>query len=707
MRLIFNWEQFNEAKGDKFLMPLYTSSRLFNKLDGIDNPIANQIADLIDDNNHKYDYTYLDFNPEVNDEISFIQTSRVKRALNIEVWNPDDGISDSQFYETGRTSLKIGRFIKKILPTESDKDIETFVNQWKSTFSLGSEFQVVTGPDIVKWYNEKMYVEGGGTLNNSCMKNAKFLDMYEKNPEVISLIMLVKDGKLLGRALLWKLSEPEDRMFMDRIYTVNDSDVNKFKEYAKSKNYIYKASQSYGEDFYDFSGSIEATIKSGPYSHYPYMDTLYLYDADNGTLYSDDSKETDEGLLKLRETNGLAQNTEGWDDWNDRECDPEQLVYCENIHGYCDVDDAEYLDYLGIYFAPNGDAVYDEISSNYYKKEDCIEFEVDGEFRDVYKGNIVDVIIDDFGNTEKMHRGEDKVCKIKNKDVADRGRLTDSDFTFYLKTLCFRSKGNQWSLNKDALKVYLRKDIIYSLNAPAIVQRYNRFEGAYLTMEDAKKYHKPIYADKFCMCSREDYDKIKWVGMEDNEDIPPLIKSQIDEEIKDSNGDSMYYKNSLYRYFGKIESESDLINSLKLQIIGKITTEIIDGQVDSDRSDFIYDKNLKKYKLSLSEANTDENILVEQDSDGDLTKYLVVTKDELINYIKKCYLNMNQFDTSYYNINQKWEKTNKSELSYFCTRYISNILDEAKSADEKLSDMVINLEYYITLINASDVTYPI
>ena len=72
MRLIFNWEQFNEAKGDKFLMPLYTSSRLFNKLDGIDNPIANQIADLIDDNNHKYDYTYLDFNPEVNDEISSI-----------------------------------------------------------------------------------------------------------------------------------------------------------------------------------------------------------------------------------------------------------------------------------------------------------------------------------------------------------------------------------------------------------------------------------------------------------------------------------------------------------------------------------------------------------------------------------------------------------------------------------------------------------
>lgn len=92
------------------------------------------------------------------------------------------------------------------------------------------DFRVVEGPEIQKYYLENNYLPGNGGLNKSCMRNKRknhFMKMYSDNPnQVKMLILLNKQGKLLGRALVWKLDIPSGKEFMDRIYTVKDSDVN-------------------------------------------------------------------------------------------------------------------------------------------------------------------------------------------------------------------------------------------------------------------------------------------------------------------------------------------------------------------------------------------------------------------------------------------------------------------------------------------------
>ena len=74
--------------------------------------------------------------------------------------------------------------------------------------------------------------------------------IYTENPDVCKMLILIEDDKLIGRALVWKLSsikiygkDPvQDSWFMDRQYTIKDSDVEKFRNYAKEKGWIYKSS---------------------------------------------------------------------------------------------------------------------------------------------------------------------------------------------------------------------------------------------------------------------------------------------------------------------------------------------------------------------------------------------------------------------------------------------------------------------------------
>jgi hypothetical protein len=48
--------------------------------------------------------------------------------------------------------------------------------------------------------------------------------------------------KISGRAIIWTLDD--GMVFMDRVYTVNDSDVELFKMYAKQKGWAYKYGQN-------------------------------------------------------------------------------------------------------------------------------------------------------------------------------------------------------------------------------------------------------------------------------------------------------------------------------------------------------------------------------------------------------------------------------------------------------------------------------
>ena len=104
-------------------------------------------------------------------------------------------------------------------------------------------FETITGDDIAYWYNYSNYKERSGTLGSSCMSNVEdyYFDIYTSNPDTCSLVILKSqedDSKIVGRALLWTLTS--GKKFMDRIYTIKDSDVQLFRDWAKENGWYSK-----------------------------------------------------------------------------------------------------------------------------------------------------------------------------------------------------------------------------------------------------------------------------------------------------------------------------------------------------------------------------------------------------------------------------------------------------------------------------------
>ena len=124
---------------------------------------------------------------------------------------------------------------------------------FKATVEAHSKIlKFVSGKEIVYYYNCENYTKQGGTLGGSCMNSPSkgvYLNIYVNNPDKVKMLVLYPEDvrdKIIGRALVWTLEDPSGRMYMDRIYTANDSDQYLFIEYAKSHGYLYKSSQSYG-----------------------------------------------------------------------------------------------------------------------------------------------------------------------------------------------------------------------------------------------------------------------------------------------------------------------------------------------------------------------------------------------------------------------------------------------------------------------------
>ncbi len=215
-------------------------------------------------------------------------------------------------WKTSRNPVKVGRFARAFLSAAkvefNDKDIEDFVNQYKATFDFAqnalAQFDIIKGNDIIHWYWVDQYQSGGGTLNNSCMAEAdsEWLYIYSKNKEV-SLVILyddngtVTDGKytskkIKGRAILWECKvNGQDGMFLDRIYTSQDSDVELFKQFAEKNGWFYKKHQTMSPDEKLTNGTQDISrpnivckvSDANPSGYYPYMDTMCFINL-NGDL---------------------------------------------------------------------------------------------------------------------------------------------------------------------------------------------------------------------------------------------------------------------------------------------------------------------------------------------------------------------------------------------------------------------------------------
>jgi hypothetical protein len=256
------------------------------------------------------------------------QSSEKLSVINKEALNISEDSEYSKIWKTSRNPVNVGRLARAILRNLkidfSDKDIETFVNNYKATYDLSKDklkqFDIVSGDKIAYWYDYDNYTDGGGTLNNSCMRdvNSEYFDIYCENDNVRMVILYndegaITDGKYIsshikGRAILWKCKiDGVDSTFMDRIYTTDDSDVMLFIEFAKTNNWWFKERQSMepNEDISNGDTTKEAKIvaylNETRFDYYPYMDTLCYISRDNDTAsnMTDDNED-----IACRSTDG-------------------------------------------------------------------------------------------------------------------------------------------------------------------------------------------------------------------------------------------------------------------------------------------------------------------------------------------------------------------------------------------------------------------
>jgi len=282
------------------------------------NDLVTKILDYIEDEEwiSEIDLKQDFFKTEKDDKVSFLQSNRVKPGID-------------PYTSTGRTEINIGRAMKyicKLYDIEvTDKQIEELVNDYKSVSSEEEpEFLFYEGKQILEGYDTDYYFSRGGSLGSSCMNDEfDYLKIYTKNKDKVRLLVLINGGQIAGRALVWKLDKSpcEAKYFMDRVYTNNEYDVNKFITYAENNNFMYKQRMSCGDveavkfryKGKDLFGEIRVELK-GNFIEYPYLDTLSYLNRDKIELSNIPSWkcyllwDTDGECERCEECNGKSKN---------------------------------------------------------------------------------------------------------------------------------------------------------------------------------------------------------------------------------------------------------------------------------------------------------------------------------------------------------------------------------------------------------------
>ena len=365
--------------------PLLFSDRFKSLIRRIDHPISAQFQNTEFEDGYKS--TFVDLDDSGLDKVSFITVTKaveiiadqrgedkekdeiiVTKSKFLDV-RYDNDLKD-RMYSKFRSVTTIGRLINKLYPDKfpaggkPGEDIQSFADKFKSMRDPG-KLELVEGGDIVYWYNAENYlVDDEGTLGNSCMRYEScsgYIEFYASNPKICQLLILKtenEDGeeKIKGRALVWKLTSPTGRTFMDRIYTIDVHDEELFKAYAKKEGWFYKYKQNGSDseqivDTKDDSSNYRRLyigyVNSSKSGEYPYMDTLKYYSDDEGAL-SNESDEFGRGQYwELSDTNGgyEEQETGTYVAYYGDYFDEEDLVYCELGDDYRTDDDAIYIEF--------------------------------------------------------------------------------------------------------------------------------------------------------------------------------------------------------------------------------------------------------------------------------------------------------------------------------------------------------------------------
>jgi len=442
-------------------MPFLFSEEFLRIMMKIDHPIAKKI---MNSENENKPITYIDVT-EDNDKVSFTTSPKIIEYLaNYNNIEKNDvkllhfikyNHSNNDLWNKYRSTIKVGKLVKKIFDNEfadsgkPGEDIESFVNEYKAAFdkdNINNLFELVSGSDIVYWYKNDNYSEDSRdtTLGNSCMAEYcdDYIEFYAKNEKIQMLILFEDDKKekIIGRALVWHLDLPENRIFMDRIYTVDDYQVNFFIDYAKKNEWLYKSYQTYGEekiiDPKDSSSKFrtlevcDITLNR----YYPYLDTLQYLDQEEKVISN-----VEISNVRLVETSGEPRDCE----WSDRYNEYINIYEISSKYVMCEIGFDRYTNDI------------DKIR----KKEDAIFIKYYKEWvpKDRYDEFIVTTTIGD-----KVELPKDDAVYLTHYNgwatqtyINDNMVFCDYNDTYYYKKDTVLSKKDGYLFKDDAIKVYI------------------------------------------------------------------------------------------------------------------------------------------------------------------------------------------------------------------------------------------------------------
>lgn len=362
-----------------------------------------------------------------------------------------DMVDRDGVFTKSRNEVGLGRFVNKLFPGKyNSKQVEEFVNSFKSSLEKSGEyFDLVEGEDISYWYWYENYKEESGTLGSSCMSKKKNLfEIYTQNQDVCKMLILKEEDKIIGRALIWKLNSikmgrdviENVEYFMDRQYTIKDSDVQKFRNYAKEQGWCYKSYNNHSSYSKVTIGSEEKNVKmtvkvkDKDYNKYPYMDTFRRYDISDGILYNDDDQDNDyEGQYILEDTGGGYAEIEAgfYSEWYDRRISDDDVIWSVPLDDYLIRDRAVevkrgYSRRIGWYPEDHDDIFYDEDHGEYFHVDDGVYSEI--ERRTLWNSTAVTVVTDIYGDGDVPNSDGQYMYK-DDRDIAE----IDTDLLWFDK----------------------------------------------------------------------------------------------------------------------------------------------------------------------------------------------------------------------------------------------------------------------------------
>lgn len=469
---------------------LYLDDHLIDTLMEIDNPIATRLLDL----HRKQQSTDIGFamlgkKGKVNiiNYKKAAETLRKKEddvfigdvAKEIEEDKPladDWQIKSFNFLRDNKamTPAKMSRLVNTLFPkeyedAEGQKTLRDFTDKYSALTDDTMKFEIVRGEEIRKWYLEDNYErKKAGDLGGSCMRHdncQEYFDIYTKNPDAVSmLICLGANGKLIGRALIWKLANSnEPKQLMDRIYFRDERVREKFVKYAEDNDMAYKAGR--GLTYTIFRGE---RLKKSPivqldewmFDQYPYMDTFAKLDTEDGRLYNDEEKQ--EGFYILTSTDGGFHETGlVWSNYEDREIEEDEAEWCDAMNDWISKSNAVYIptgegqgwwpkDHDNIVNIPDegyfhvDDTVFSDAMNHYILYSDAIEIvggiqKMDADTLDAYNDYVdrtkklvlwKDMRCADWlGSLIEKEDWDEKPFILDDTDLQDDGKYILSDWT--------------------------------------------------------------------------------------------------------------------------------------------------------------------------------------------------------------------------------------------------------------------------------------